>query len=301
MENLGHSGRSVEVIAREYIEELRAMRYSERTLEHYQHSLRDFIATVRKDDPCAITVRDLEKYRGVLLDRRFKPASVLTYFQSIRLFFKYMEDTQGIFVNPAVGLASIRKSHELQPVPTEEEMQILLAQPDVTTPAGIRDRAMLETVYSAGVRRRELLDMTVACLDLENGRARIMGKGQRERMVPLGAEAIRWLRIYLKQVRTVKAKEYSRDALWLGRSGRPMGYENPPQLLARYGKAPGITTRIGLHSIRRACATHMLRHGASAASIQLLLGHSDMRHLSHYLRVAMSDLKKAHEESRLGQ
>ena len=180
-------------------------------------------------------------------------------------------------------------------------MQILLAQPDVTTPAGIRDRAMLETVYSAGVRRRELLDMTVACLDLENGRARIMGKGQRERMVPLGAEAIRWLRIYLKQVRTVKAKEYSRDALWLGRSGRPMGYENPPQLLARYGKAPGITTRIGLHSIRRACATHMLRRGASAASIQLLLGHADMCHLSEYLKVSISDLKKAHEESRLGQ
>ncbi|MEI6219497.1 MAG: tyrosine-type recombinase/integrase [bacterium] len=301
MENLGHSGRSVEVIAREYIEELKAMRYSERTLEHYGRSLRDFIATVRKDDPCTITARDLEKYRGVLLERRYKPASVITYFQSVRLFFKYMEETQRIFVNPTAGLAPIKKSRELQPVPTEEEMQILLAQPDLTTRTGIRDRAMLETVYSTGVRRKELMDMTISCLDLDNGRARIMGKGQRERMVPLGTEAVRRLRVYLQQVRNVAVRECSGDALWLGRSGQPMDYENPPQLLARYNRVPGITTRIGLHSIRRACATHMLRRGASPVSIQLLLGHADMKHLSLYLKTALGDLKKVHSESRLGQ
>jgi len=301
MENLSHSGRSVEVVAREYIEELKALRYSAKTLEHYQRSLQDFVATVRKDDPCAITARDLEKYRGALLARGFKPASVLTYFQSVRLFFKHMEETQRIFVNPTAGLAPMKKSRELQPVPTEEEMRILLAQPDLTTRAGIRDRAMLETVYSAGVRRRELLDMTVSCLDLDNGRARIMGKGQRERMVPLGTEAVRWLRVYLQQVRNAEARVCSGDALWLAKRGLPMGYANPPQLLVRYSKAPGITTRIGLHSIRRACATHMLRHGASAGAIQLLLGHTDMRHLSQYLNVTISDLKNAHEESRLGK
>ena len=180
-------------------------------------------------------------------------------------------------------------------------MRILLGGPDLTTCLGIRDKAILETAYSTGVRRLELISMTVSSLCLEDGKARIMGKGQRERMVPLGTEAVRWIGTYLKQVRNVVLKECSGDALWLRMDGPPLGYGTLEQMVKRYGRVPGITTRIGLHSIRRACATHMLKHGAPAAAIQILLGHADMCHLSQYLNVTISDLKKAHEESRLGQ
>ncbi|MEI6810223.1 MAG: tyrosine-type recombinase/integrase, partial [bacterium] len=259
MENNCHSNSRIEKATRECLNELRAMRYSEMTLNLYEMAINDFVRHVKKDDPRRITAQDIEKYRGVLFERGFKPSSVITYSQSINLFFKHMEETQQIFVNPMTGLARIRKSHELQPVPTEEEMQILLAQPDVTTPTGIRNRAMLETVYSAGVRRRELMDMTVQCLDLDNGRARIMGKGQKERMVPLGTEAVKWIKLYLLNVRRTLVREYKGDALWLNKTGKPLDYGNTEQMLRCCNRAPGITTRIGLHSIRRACATHMLR------------------------------------------
>ena len=120
-------------------------------------------------------------------------------------------------------------------------------------------------------------------------------------MVPLGAEAIKWIDLYLREIRAVVVRDHSGDALWLAEDGRPLGYGSIHQMVRLYSKAPGIITKIGLHSIRRACATHMLRRGASPSAIQLLLGHSDMRHLSQYLDVAISDLKKAHEQSRLGQ
>jgi integrase/recombinase XerC len=118
--------------------------------------------------------------------------------------------------------------------------------------------------------------------------------------VPLGVEAVRSIGVYLREVRDVVAREYSGDALWLGIDGRALGCTGLGSMVKRYATMPGITTIIGLHSIRRACATHMLRHGAPAAAIQLLLGHADMSHLSQYLKVTINDLRNAHEHSRLG-
>jgi site-specific recombinase XerD len=259
------------------------------------------IASIGKSDVREIGRRDLERYRLSLVDRGFKPASVSVYFRAARLFFRYLEERQVIFENPAAGHPPIRSARTLQPVPTEEEMRILLAQPDVSTPVGLRDRAILETMYSAGIRRQETLDLKVGSVDLERGVVRVMGKGQRERMAPLGPAAVEWLGRYLAEVRPGLVGAASGEALWLACNGKALDGNALQAMMWRYRQAPGIITNIGLHSIRRACATHMLRRGASPVTIQMLLGHADMKHLSQYLRLTISDLQCAHAASRVGQ
>ena len=289
------------VLAEEYLERLKARRYSPNSVETYGRAIRDFAEHIGKRDARAVTGRDLEQYRSGLLDRKFKAASIAVYFRAVKLLFRHLEENQIIFDNPAAGLPAMRKPSLLQPVPTEEEMQILLHRPNTATATGMRNRALLETLYSTGLRRQEALDLKVSSLNLQEGRVRVMGKGQRERVVPVGNEALQWLEKYLADVRPAWAHSKSGDALWIGFRGQPLGYEALEQILKLYRSAPGITTRIGLHSIRRACATHMLRRGASPVAIQALLGHSALKHLSQYLKVTVTDLKQAHGESRVGQ
>jgi integrase/recombinase XerD len=259
------------------------------------------IASLGNPDARSITRRDLEVYRGRLLDRGFKPASVSVYFQAIKLFFRYLEDEQRIFENPTKGLPPIRASRTLPPVPTEEEIRVLLDQPNVATPIGIRDRAILETMYSTGLRRQETLDLNVGSVKLEQGVIRVMGKGKRERMAPLGPGASQWLGRYLIEVRPHLAGTASGETLWLANNGKPLDSNGLEFVIRRYRKAPGITTHIALHAIRRACATHMLRRGASPVTIQMLLGHATMEHLGQYLRLSITDIRRVHEASRVGQ
>jgi integrase/recombinase XerD len=256
---------------------------------------------IAKLDVRMITHQDLEGYRSGLLERGFTVSSVVVYFQAIKLFFRYLEEQQLIFENPALGFPSIRVPDLLQPVPTEEEMRIFLDQPKTSTPVGIRDRAILETMYSAGTRRQETVDLKVGSVNLDEGTIRVMGKGSRERVVPLGPVAVEWVRRYLMEVRPILAGEDSGDALWLIMGGTPLNSNVLQVTMWRYRKAPGITTPIGLHTIRRACATHMLRRGASPVTIQMLLGHATMEHLGQYLRLSIKDIQQAHEASRVGQ
>jgi len=301
MEKADHNHNSVVVAAGAYLERLRIKRYSERSLMIYGKAIEDMHAHIAKPDVRMITHQDLEGYRAALLERGFKVSSVVVFFQAIKLFFRYLEEQQLIFENPAVGFPPIRVPDLLQPVPTEEEMRILLAQPKTDTLVGIRDRTILEVMYSTGARRQETVDLKVGSVNLEEATIRIMGKGSRERMVPLGPVAVEWVRRYLEEVRPALAGEESGEALWLIMGGKPLNSNMLQMTMWRYRKAPGITTPIGLHTIRRACATHMLRRGASPVTIQVLLGHATMEHLGKYLRLSIMDVKQAHEVSRVGQ
>ena len=289
------------VITAAYLERLKVKGYSRRSLALYGLAIEDMLAHVAKEDVRTITHQDLEGYRAGLLERGFKVSSVVVYFQAIKLFFRYLDEQQLIFENPAAGFASFSHSRTLQPVPTEEEMRIYLSGPDTGTWGGIRDRAILETMYSTGARRQETIDMKTCNLNLEEGTVRVMGKGSRERVVPLGPAAVEWVKRYLSEIRPVLAKAGSGEALWLMKDGSPLNSGTLQVTMWRYRKAPGITTPIGLHTIRRACATHMLRRGASPVTIQMLLGHATMGHLGQYLRLSIKDIQQAHEASRVGQ
>ncbi|MCP4124617.1 MAG: tyrosine-type recombinase/integrase, partial [Bacteroidetes bacterium] len=189
----------------------------------------------------------------------------------------------------------------LRPVPTEEELEQLLAVPDVSGPVGLRDRAILEVAYGCGLRRSELAGLSILDPDIKNGSLRVSGKGNKERIVPLGRQAVKWLKMYLHQARPKLLKGDPDDkGLWISTRGRKMDGAAIRQQLKRYADKSGIETPTDLHSLRRACATHMLRNGAHPVDIGMLLGHSNLKTLSQYLSVTISDLRKMHKNTKLG-
>jgi integrase/recombinase XerD len=188
----------------------------------------------------------------------------------------------------------------LLPVPTEDQVERLLAQPNVHTPLGVRDRALLETAYSTGCRVGELLGLRVRDVCLDTPVLRVLGKGPKERLVPVGKQALAWLSAYIHKARPFLVHPHSPEALWLTRTGQPVTQPLVGEFLFRYCRGARVP-RFSIHALRRACATHMLRNGAHPIHIQQLLGHAGLGSLSQYLRVTITDLKYAHLKTKPGQ
>jgi len=289
----------------EFLATLRRRNYSDTTIEHYRGGLKDLLAFLAARG-CArlqdVTAEDLDAYRLHLDGRPLKVRTIEHYLRSARLFFGHLAETQQLFMNPARDLALPRVPRDLQPVPTEPEIERLLAQPDVATAYGVRDRAILEVLYSTAMRLAELVGLSLFDPDLDRGTVRVLGKGRKERTVPLGSLAVEWLKPYLAEVRPkLQTVHRNQTALWLGKGGAPLGRVRVQQMLRDYAAAAGISTPISPHTIRRACATHMLARGAHPVQVQMLLGHASLRSLSQYLRVTVSDLKQAHRATNPGR
>jgi integrase/recombinase XerD len=249
-----------------------------------------------------VTALDLEQYRLLLVEKPYAAPTQELYLRCVRDFFRHLERTQRLFANPAADIVIHKPGRALQPVPTEADVRKLLAQPDTTTPAGVRDRAYLEMFYSTGIRLEELVGLDLADPILKQGRLRVFGKGRKERVVPLGKHALAWLRQYLKDVRPAFQKDPDEQALWIGpRAGRRMQAVQIQQDLQRYSRQARLAISISPHALRRACATHMLRNGAHPVQIQMLLGHVTLHNLSQYLRVTVTDMAKMHRRSKPGQ
>ena len=297
-----HSGRGIVVLAGEFLADIGYRRYSPRTLEIYRLGLTDFarfLAAGGIREAREVTAPRIEAYRRHLRQRGFSPAGEETYLHGVKRFFGFLEDTQRVFENPFAGLGPVRRERKLMPVPTEAEMQALLAAPNVATARGVRTRAILEVAYSTGARLEELARMRHSDLDLANGAVRILGKGNRERMAPLGAAAIEWVRKYVVEVRARQTRTAG-GALWVKALGLPLGSVMIGRLIRECARRAGTVTPITPHGIRRACATHMLNRGAHPVQLQMLLGHTSLKHLSQYLRVSFRELRAIHERSRLG-
>lgn len=280
--------------------------YSPKTLDIYRRSLREFLSFLAASGLLRVqdaTAETLEDYRRHLVRREFAERSVDTYLRSVRQFFRFLEDTGRVFVNPAAGLVLPRIHRHLQPVPTPAEMRKLLAAPDVTKSSGVRDRAILEVAYSTGVRLGELHRMNVVDPDYDQGLVRVTGKGRKERTLPLGKQALFWLRQYVKEQRPrlLKRGDPDETALWINKDGGKLSTIRLQQIARDYAKAAGVRTRVSPHAIRRACATHMLQNDAHPVQLQMLLGHSTLRTLSQYLKVTIRDLKKAHRHTNPGR
>jgi site-specific recombinase XerD len=290
------------VLAEEFLEAAQAHKYSPRTVEIYGQALRDFGAFLDGRGVRAaqdVTPALVEAYRRHLQSRGFSPAGEETYCRAVKRFFDELERRQRVFENPFADSGPLRRSRRLVPVPTEAEVAALLAVPDVSGARGLRTRAILEVAYSTGARLEELARMRLACVDLQAGTVRIMGKGSKERVVPLGRGAVEWLEKYLSWRREVVGSDVG--ALWVGPKGKPIGSLAVGLSIRQCARKAGTATKITPHGLRRACATHMLGRGAHPVQLQMLLGHASLKHLSAYLRVRFLDLKAMHERSRLGQ
>ena len=298
-----NSQECVGVHATAYLQGLTLRNYSPRTIQIYAWAIRDFEAFLRTRGVGGlhqVQPVHVELYRLSLFERSFQPASVDVYLRAIRQLFAYLTANHVCFLNPAEGLVIPQAPRKLLPVPSEEEVQRLLDQPNVNTPVGLRDRAILETAYGTGARLKELVGLTVERVLLTDQTVRLMGKGSKERLIPLGRQAAEWLGRYLAGARPKLPGAGGSDRLWISQRGGPLGYGGVIAMVRIHAKASGMAYPISPHALRRACVTHMLRRGASPAELQEMHGHASLGTLSQYLQVAICDIKDMHARTRPG-
>jgi integrase/recombinase XerD len=219
--------------------------------------------------------------------------------RGVKRFFEWQESIQGIPVNPADFVKEPKRPSRLPRfVLSVEEMEKVLAVPNLTQPSGIRARTILETFYSTGIRLAEMTALRVQDLNLEEGLLRVNeGKGKKDRVVPLGETARKFLNLYLKDVRPRLLKGGDPGDLWISYYGGPLSLISISVLVRQAAKAAGIGKPVSAHTLRHTCATHMVKNGADVMLVSQLLGHSDVRVTQLYVREAGVDVKKAHQET----
>lgn len=229
--------------------------------------------------------------------RRFReegrsPRSVARWLAAVRGFFSFLRREGTVTEDPAVTLDSPRPWRTLPRVLTTEEVDRLLAAPDRTSPLGMRDAAMLEVLYATGLRVSELVGLRVANVRIEAGFLRCSGKGERERIVPLGEEAVAAVRDYLSGSRRELLRGRSSERLFVNHRGGPLTRQGFWKVLRRHAGRAGIRTRLSPHTLRHSFATHLLEHGADLRSVQLLLGHADISTTQIYTHVNRERLRR---------
>ena len=213
---------------------------------------------------------------------------------SLKRFYQYAL-RQGILdADPTLNVDSPKLTRRLPKSLTEADVEALLAAPDTGTPLGLRDRAMLEVLYAAGLRVSELVSLHIAQLSQDMGVMRIIGKGSKERLVPVGEEALIWVRRYLAQARPTLLGSRPAEAMFVTARAESMTRQAFWYLIKRYALQAGITSSISPHTLRHAFATHLLNHGADLRVVQMLLGHSDISTTQIYTHVARERLKQLH-------
>lgn len=245
----------------------------------------------------------LAGYRHALAQDDYSPHSVNSYLRGMRLFFTWLAERGELFENPAEDFRIGRLPVRLGTVLTEDQVRKLLNAPDPDTVTGIRDRAMLEMLYSTGMRCGELVTLNVFDADPDGRTVRVFGKGRKERLLPLGRHASDSLASYLRNARPELVPPDRPDvtALWFSRLKTPLSKQSVLLSVARHAGAAGIPGAVDTHTLRRTCATHLLRNGAHPVAVADLLGHANLRSLSHYLKTTITDLMKTHAGTNPGR
>jgi integrase/recombinase XerD len=229
------------------------------------------------------------------LSRQTRASSQSRYLSTLRRFYRWQLARGRIAADPTLKLANPTRPSRLPKVMSEQQVDSLLVAPDLDTALGLRDRAMLETLYASGLRVSELVNLRLHEVGFNEGVLRALGKGSKERLVPLGEQAIDWLGRYLKEARREILNGQQSDALFITARGGPMTRQAFWQLIKRYALRAGIAPeRLSPHVLRHAFATHLLNHGADLRVVQLLLGHADISTTQIYTHVARERLKALH-------
>jgi len=213
---------------------------------------------------------------------------------TFRRFFRWALREAHVRADPTLRLASARRPARFPATLSEAQVEALLAAPDIDSDLGVRDRAMLELLYATGLRVSELVALRTVELSLDEGLVRVIGKGARERVVPLGEEARAWGERYLRQARAALLGGRTCDAVFVTRCAEPMSRQMFWKLVKRYALVAGIGAPLSPHGLRHAFATHLLNHGADLRVVQMLLGHADVSTTQIYTHVARERLKTLH-------
>ncbi|MDY6974365.1 MAG: site-specific tyrosine recombinase XerD [Thermodesulfobacteriota bacterium] len=230
------------------------------------------------------------------LGKSLSPRSVARNISSLKMFFRFLVSEGKVRDNPARLLEAPRLGLRLPEVLGQSEIEQLIPRSDSFNSRGSRDRAMLELLYATGLRVSELVNLKVSSINLEAGYARTIGKGSKERLVPIGDKAIEAVKDYLSSGRLQLAKGRNSPHLFLTSRGSPMTRQGFWKTIKKYGRKAGIKKKVTPHSIRHSFATHLLEAGADLRSVQVMLGHADISTTQIYTHVTRERLKEVHEK-----
>jgi len=269
------------------------------TLAAYRRDLKTFgnwLEKERKHDLDATVAGDIEAYLAWRFAHRAQPRSAARYTSALKRFYRYLLRENLIAADPTLNLDSPKLPRSLPKTLTEADVERLLDSADINTPLGLRDRAMLETLYATGLRVSELVGLKLTAVNLNDGVLRVTGKGNKDRLVPLGEEAVQWLKRYLTESRLLLLDKQLSDAVFVTTRGDGMTRQAFWYLIKRRALSAGITRPLSPHTLRHAFATHLLNHGADLRVVQMLLGHSDISTTQIYTHVARERMKQLHAQ-----
>ena len=271
---------------------------SENTIAAYRRDLLAFSAWLNKADIdlSAATKADILRYQSERMREGRKVRSEARLLSSLRRFYRYLCREEIRESDPTAQIESPRLGRPLPASLTESEVELLLAQPNDNEALGLRDRTMLELLYATGLRVSELVSLRVEQLNPRQGLIRLVGKGNKERLVPLGEVALDWLQRYMQEARPMLLKGFVSEDLFPTRRGKAMTRQAFWYIIKRYAKQAEIEKALSPHTLRHAFATHLLNHGADLRVVQLLLGHSDLSTTQIYTHVAKERLKSLHAQ-----
>jgi integrase/recombinase XerD len=238
---------------------------------------------------------DLLEFIAFRVDAGARPRSTARQLSSFRRFFRYLVREGSLGEDPTAQIAMPKIGRSLPKSLTEDEVEALLAAPVVSDPLGHRDRTMLEVLYATGLRVSELVNLKHNQVNLNQGVIRIVGKGNRERLIPLGEESVRWLAEFTRGARTEILLERQTDYLFPTRRGDRMTRQAFWHIIKRYARKAGVQKELSPHTLRHAFATHLLNHGADLRVVQMLLGHIDLSTTEIYTHVARERMKELHQ------
>ena len=268
------------------------------TLEAYGRDLREF-TTYLTDSHIALAGLEYEHVRGHLVNlknRGLALASIARRVASLRMFLRYLQRYGAITRDVASVIEMPKRWRYLPHTLHYKHVDALLAAPDEEDPYYLRDRAILELLYATGIRVSELTGLTLDGINLDVGYVRVLGKGQKERVVPVGQMALVAIAAYLEDHRPRLVTAKSRDAMFLSRTGRPLERTNVWRIIGKYARIAGLGNKVSPHTLRHSFATHLLEGGADLRVVQELLGHADVATTQIYTHVDPSRLKSIHQK-----
>jgi len=271
---------------------------SANTLNAYRSDLSGFLSWTmsNKQQLTSVGTEELRRYIYSRVAGGDKPRTTARQLSSMRRFYQFLLREGLVSSDPTVELESPKLGRPLPKSLSEEDVESLMTAAEGEDPLGLRDRAMVEILYATGLRVSELVGLKLAQIDRNQGLIKILGKGNKERLVPLGEEARERVERYLGQPRSALLQNRKSDYLFVTQRGGPMTRQAFWHLLRRYVAKAGIHAHVSPHTLRHSFATHLLNHGADLRAVQMLLGHSDLSTTQIYTEVARERLKKLHTQ-----
>ncbi len=287
-----------EILIDNFIDELWLEKgLSKNTLTAYRNDIQTFSNWYKGNSLLEVERVDLLDYLADRLKQGFSSRSTARSLSSLRAFYSHLTVRHNLKEDPTSRVESPKLGRSLPKTLSEEEVERLIQAPDVDDDIGLRDRAMLELIYACGLRVSELISLDILNINLRQGVIRVIGKGEKERLVPMGEEALHWIERYINKSRPKFIKADNKiTEVFLSKRGKAMTRQTFWYRLKEYAQLASINKELSPHTLRHAFATHLINHGADLRTVQLLLGHSSLSTTQIYTEVARHRMKELHNE-----